>query len=301
MHEHNHHITDAAEFVKRLSIFADNDDLIEIENAKNLSYKLGHNPYSIYTNEEFREMMGLNRPLPAHLSQKSLVEAVVEDSSVEATSVDWVSAGYVTGVKNQGNCGSCWSFSTTGALEGAYKKRYGVLNSFSEQNLVSCDNADSACNGGWMDTAFKWIQGNGGLCTESAYPYTSGSTGTKGTCYTSCTKVSGSKIVSYTDLGQTESQLQAGVDLQPVSVAVDASSAWQMYSSGVFTGSCTNNVNHGVLNVGYGTWTDGTPYWKVKNSWGTGWGQGGYIYMQRNTGTYGGKCGIALYASYCSV
>merc|ERR1712072_590679 len=102
-------------------------------------------------------------------------------------SVDWEAAGAVTPVKNQGNCGSCWSFSTTGSIEGAYQIKYGTLESFSEQNLVSCDNTDAGCNGGWMDDAFEWMKSNGGICTEADYPYTSGDTGQSGSCAQNCT------------------------------------------------------------------------------------------------------------------
>jgi len=294
LQEHGVQLKNGEEFLARLNVFAANDDLIETHNAVNQDYKLGHNEYSMYTFEEFSQMMGLHNPVPA----APLASAIHTDEDVSAapTSIDWVSKGAVTGVKNQGNCGSCWSFSTTGALEGIYKIKKGSLQSFSEQQLVSCDNVDHACNGGWMTNAFDWIKKNGGLCTESAYPYTSGTTGQKGTCYTSCSKVSGSAVTGYTNVANSESSLQTAVAQQPVAVAIDASSALQMYKSGVFTGSCTTNVNHGVLAVGYGK--DGKDFWKVKNSWGTSWGEAGYIRMERNVGTRGGKCGITTGASY---
>jgi len=112
------------------------------------------------------------------------VHVAPSDASALPASVDWTTAGAVTPVKNQGNCGSCWSFSATGSIEGAYEIKYNNLQSFSEQELVSCDTTDAGCNGGWMDDAFAWAQKNGGLTTEAAYPYTSGTSGTSGTCKT---------------------------------------------------------------------------------------------------------------------
>lgn len=299
--QYNVQLKNGEEFSHRLSVFASNDDYITEENAKGHPYSLGHNEYSMYTNDEFRAMMRLDQPIPAPV----IADGVHSDENVSAVpaSVDWVSSGAVTGVKNQGNCGSCWSFSTTGCLEGAYKIKYGSLPSFSEQELVDCDTTDSGCNGGWMTNAFKWVQGNGGLCTESAYAYTSGNTGTAGTCKkSSCTSVSGSRVAAYYSVSGTESALQTAVASQPISVAIDASTAFQFYKSGVFTGSCSNNVNHGVLAVGYGRDSSSNlDFWKVKNSWGTSWGEAGYVRMQRNTGTYGGKCGITTGASYATL
>jgi cathepsin L len=221
------------------------------------------------------------------------VEASLNVSALPA-SVDWSLKGAVTGVKDQGNCGSCWSFSATGALEGAYQIKYGTLVSFSEQNLVSCDTIDSACNGGLMDTAFSWVKSNGGLCTESGYPYTSGTTGQKGTCTTTCTKNTAVAPKSFTDVAKnSDSALMTALASQPVSIAIQANQpAFQLYKSGVLTGTCGSNLDHGVLAVGYGTWTDGTDYYKVKNSWGTGWGMSGYILIQRGNPQRCGECGI---------
>jgi cathepsin L len=227
-------------------------------------------------------------------------------SSSAASSVDWVSAGAVTPVKDQGQCGSCWSFSTRGALEGAYYTTYGSLPSFSEQQLVDCDNRqhggkDMGCNGGLMDNAFTWIKKNGGLCTEVSYPYVSGTTKTAGTCQSTCSAVKNSAVVSYTDVPiKSDSAMMQALTQQPVSVAIEADQkAFQLYKSGVFTGECGVNLDHGVLVVGYGTMS-GTDYFRVKNSWGTTWGDAGYIYIGRgsqfNDGQ--GQCGVLLSASY---
>jgi C1A family cysteine protease len=282
-------------FTYMLSNFANNDDIIETHNAKkDETYTLGHNQFSHMSFDEFKSYvrLGLDAPTP-----ETVAEYVLEapkDLSALPASMDWSTKGAVTGVKDQGNCGSCWSFSATGALEGAYEIKYGTLVSFSEQNLVSCDTTDSACNGGWMDNAFAWTKTNGGLCTESGYPYTSGTTGQKGACTTTCTKNTGVTPKSFTDVAKnSDSALMTAIAQQPVSIAIQANQpAFQSYKSGVLTGTCGSNLDHGVLVVGYGTWTDGTDYYKVKNSWGTSWGMGGYILIQRGNPQRCGECGI---------
>lgn len=216
-------------------------------------------------------------------------------------SVDWVTAGAVTPVKNQGQCGSCWSFSTTGALEGAFQIKNGKLDSFSEQQLVSCDTTNSGCNGGWMDTAFVWIRDNGGICSENSYPYTSGTTQTSGTCQKTCSNIAGSAPRSYTDVQpKSDAAMMSALDKQPVSVAIQADqSTFQLYKSGVFTDTCGAQLDHGVLTVGYGN-LDGTDYYNVKNSWGVSWGMNGYILLERggNQNKGAGQCGILSAPSY---
>jgi C1A family cysteine protease len=288
-------INDNNKFNHMLSNFANNDDMIEAHNSKGLSYELGHNQYSHLSFEEFKDYikLGLDRIAPETESAYSVIDSNLNVSALPA-SVDWTTKGAVTGVKDQGNCGSCWSFSATGALEGAYQIKYGTLISFSEQNLVSCDTIDSACNGGLMDNAFSWTKSNGGLCTESGYPYTSGTTGQKGTCLTTCAKNTAVAPKSFTDVAKnSDSALMTALALQPVSVAIQANQpAFQLYKSGVLTGTCGTNLDHGVLAVGYGKWTDGTDYYKVKNSWGTSWGMSGYILIQRGNPQRCGECGI---------
>jgi C1A family cysteine protease len=280
-------------FYDMLINFANNDDIIETHNANtNKTYTLGHNQFSHLSFTEFKEYvhLGLVRSNSYNMVNLNLNYNV----SALPTSVDWTTKGAVTSVKDQGNCGSCWSFSATGALEGAYQIKYGTLVSFSEQNLVSCDTTDSACNGGWMDNAFTWTKTNGGLCTEAGYPYTSGTTGQKGTCVTTCSKNTGVTPKSFTDVAKnSDSALMTALAQQPVSIAIEADQpAFQLYKSGVLTGTCGSNLDHGVLAVGYGTYTDGTDYYKVKNSWGTSWGMNGYILIQRGNPQRCGECGI---------
>merc|ERR1711907_635406 len=148
---------------------------------------------------------------------------------------------------------------------------------------------DSGCNGGLMDYGFTFAKNNGGLCEESAYPYTSGTTKHRGTCEdSSCAKYC--QPTSYVDVtSDNQDDFEAALCQGPVSFAIEADqSTFQLYSSGVLTGSCGSNLDHGVLTVGYGT-EGGTDYWKVKNSWGSSWGANGYVLIQRGVN----KCGIA--------
>lgn len=290
---HNITVIDGSHYSHMLNNFANNDDTITRHNYnEDNTFELGHNQYSHLSFEEFKQYirLGLDSPAPETVASTILTGNV----TALPTSIDWSQKGAVTGVKDQGNCGSCWSFSATGALEGAYQIKYGTLVSFSEQNLVSCDTIDSACNGGLMDNAFTWTKSNGGLCTESGYPYTSGTTGQKGTCTTTCTKNTAVTPKSFTDVAKnSDSALMSALAIQPVSIAIQANQpAFQLYKSGVLTGTCGTNLDHGVLAVGYGTYTDGTDYYKVKNSWGSGWGMGGYILIQRGNPQRCGECGI---------
>jgi C1A family cysteine protease len=291
-------VKDNQRLAHMLNNFANNDDIIELHNKNTMNtFELGHNQFSHMNSEEFKAYVGDTYIKEHEDDEHEDDEYEHEDYEVLTAlpaSVDWTTKGAVTGVKDQGNCGSCWSFSATGALEGAYQIKYGTLVSFSEQNLVSCDTIDSACNGGLMDNAFKWTTSNGGLCTESGYPYTSGTTGQKGTCTTTCAKNTAVTPKSFTDVAKnSDSALMTALVQQPVSIAIQADQpAFQLYKSGVLTGTCGSNLDHGVLAVGYGTWTDGINYYKVKNSWGTSWGMSGYILIQRGNPQRCGECGI---------
>lgn len=288
----------AAHFVQMLNNYANNDDIIETHNAKNLSYTLGHNQFSHMSQDEWREYVKLGLKRPEASTAAEIHQAPADVSSLPA-SIDWEALGAVTPVKDQGQCGSCWSFSTTGALEGAYFNKYKNLVSFSEQNLVDCDNfknggSDMGCNGGLMDRAFNWVAKNGGICTEADYPYVSGTTKTAGTCnQSSCTKVAGVAPQSHVDVAtNSDNALMSALTIGPVSVAIEADqSAFQLYKSGVFTAPCGTNLDHGVLAVGYGT-MNGVDFYKVKNSWGPNWGSNGYIYLQRGVSQAQGQCGI---------
>ncbi|CAN0204884.1 unnamed protein product, partial [Laminaria digitata] len=177
--------------------------------------------------------------------------------------VDWTTKGGVTDVKNQGSCGSCWSFSTTGAMEGAHFIKTGTLAQFSEQELVDCDSYDMGCDGGLMDNSFHWIQQNHGICSETDYPYKAISDECQ---KASCKVVPGTDVDKWIDVDHdSEEALMAAVAQQPVSIAIEADEmSFQLYSGGVLTASCGTNLDHGVLLVGYGVSEDGIKYWKVR-------------------------------------
>eukprot|EP00908_Phaeocystis_cordata_P024057 Transcript_6532.p1 GENE.Transcript_6532~~Transcript_6532.p1 ORF type:complete len:481 (-),score=199.92 Transcript_6532:244-1686(-) len=288
-----------------VAAFAHNDALIDGHNAKKLSFWLGHNEFSDLTFEEFqRKHMAGGMALFTNRAPKNVERVHLtgrNGGGAPPDAIDWVAKGAVTPVKNQGQCGSCWSFSTTGSIEGSWALQTGSLTSLSEQELVSCDNAahggeDQGCAGGLMDNAFEWLESRG-LCTEAAYPYTAG-TGIGGQCQQACTPVV--SVAKFTDVPKgDEIALKSAVAQQPVSIAVDASgSQWQLYKGGVFDHAmCGKQLDHGVLLVGYGTdkgLFSKKDYWKIKNSWGATWGLDGYMHMVAGKN----MCGLANSASY---
>ena len=243
---------------------------------------MGHNMFSDWSEDEFQATLGFLALEPLKGGEYGTFTPTDEDT------VDWVAKGAVTAVKNQGSCGSCWSFSTTGSMEGAHFIKTGELLSLSEQQLVDCShNGNLGCMGGMMDRAFTWTESHP-LETESDYPYQGW------TIFHGCREdASKGKVAaqSFVDVTPQDSDaLKAAIAQGPVSVAIQANQkVFQRYSGGIITADCGTKLDHGVLAVGYGT-DNGTPYYKVKNSWGADWGEDGYVRIAITDGA--GMCGI---------
>mmetsp|Transcript_7965 Transcript_7965/g.20449 ORF Transcript_7965/g.20449 Transcript_7965/m.20449 type:complete len:647 (+) Transcript_7965:58-1998(+) len=304
----------------------ENDATIKGHNGgADAGFELGHNAYSSHSWAQFQAKMSTpdlvdrrkkrkHKPVGIHRdgdftghdwekSQRSTQMLGLSSSNSNVPDErDWVKEGAVTRVYNQANCGSCWSFSSTGAIEGLYFIQTKQLVPLSQQQLLACDYGPSAgryrdnyCGGGLPDNAFGWTANAGGLCRYEDYPYVSGS-GKQYSCVSRCSPVvtvRGFKDVSPHD----ETALLDAVAQQPVSVGIDASDyPFMFYKRGVLdTPKCGDKLDHAVLVVGYGTEpSDGKPYWKVKNSWGPSWGEDGYVRMVRGKN----MCGIASMPSY---
>jgi len=261
------------------------------------SFKMGINHIADLPFSEYRKLNGYRRMFGDANAPKNSSRWLAPLHATVPDSIDWREHGYVTEVKNQGMCGSCYAFSATGSLEGQHKRATGTLTSLSEQNIVDCSAkyGNNGCNGGLMDFAFQYIKENHGIDTEDSYPYK----GTQKKCHFRKQGV-GADDTGFIDLPEgDEEQLKIAVATQgPISVAIDAGHrSFQLYRSGVYyEKECSSEqLDHGVLLVGYGTDPQHGDYWLVKNSWGESWGESGYVRIARNRNNH---CGIATKASY---
>merc|ERR1712187_702572 len=264
--------------------FKDMVDFVKEHNAKESTYKVSYTgPFADKTPEEYKAILGF-KPASTDLPKAGVH---VHSGSPAVDSIDWTTKGAVTPVKNQKQCGSCWAFSSTGGVEGRWEVATGSLKSLSEQQLVDCSKQNSGCNGGLMDYAFSFYRSTS-IASESSYPYTA----RDGSCKSSyTTAIPSGGVTGYTDCSGASS-LQSALQTGPVSVAVQADqSSFQRYASGILSSGCGTNLDHGVLAAGLDT---AQGYYLVKNSWGSSWGDNGYLKIS----TSGNVCGITSQPSY---
>ena len=269
-----------------LSTFAlSNREFIQKHNYENHSFLVEENQY--INNTYIDEFSLINHNI--FISKNNPI--LINYTDLHKNSVDWRKNFKVSSVKNQGSCGSCWAFSSVGAVESAWAIKHDVLYNLSEQELIDCSTKNNGCEGGSMDLAFQYIIDNG-LCSNFSYPYT----GQAGICSDTCKSLV--KISNYSDIiPNQEKMLMRAVQHQPVSVAIQANKrSFQMYKSGIYNDpDCGFQLDHGVLLIGYGyDKTYDMDYWIIKNSWSESWGENGYIRIERNIDDSRGLCGIAM-------
>jgi len=279
-------------FFKRYSIFKENTDFINEHNAQNSSFQMGMNHFGDLTFQEFSATYKGRAPTPARTALTVQPDNIHE--TVKAGGVlDWRTKGAVNPIQDQGQCGSCYSFSGICSVEGAWAIKNGQLLKLSEQQVVDCSRSlgNEGCNGGYEMYVFKYIMNNKGIGLSSKYPYT-------GRDYQACkssTSPTAATITTYQTVANEAAMMNA-VNKGPISIAVDASHSFQFYTRGVFDDTkCGTSLDHAINIVGYGT--DGASnkdYWIVRNSWGTSWGESGYIRIVRNKN----MCGLALDSIY---
>ena len=277
------------EYNYRLGIFAENYRFVQEHNAKDSSYKVAINHLSDLTPHEFKSF-NLGYTADASYTEGA-TEMKLQANLKAPSSLDWRAKGAVTGVKNQGQCGSCWSFSTTGAMEGYHFLKTGSLVALSEQELMDCTwlKGNLGCNGGLMPRAFNWLKTQC-LETETDYPYQAKSSWKCKEDKAKC--VSSTTIKGYNSVPASADGMVQALQNGPVSIAIEADQkSFQQYSSGTFDGECGTKLDHGVLCVGYTS-----EYFIVKNSWGSAWGDNGYIKLARKSGSQG-QCGMYMQAS----
>jgi cathepsin L len=293
--KHNKTYDSEINVTSKFENWIENSKFIEGHNAENSDFKLGLNKFADIGDEWYYRTWKNSKMwtfIHAPPVEKEEVPGLPE-------SVDWRKKNAVTHIKDQAQCGSCWAFSAVGSMEGQHAIHNGTLVSLSESQVVDCDvnGGDEGCGGGWMDGAFQYVINQGGIEPEKDYPYTPEDEPCTFNKSDIAAKFSGFKDVTGGEAGLKEAVANVG----PISVAIDASmSTFQFYKSGVYYDvNCSQTMlDHGVLVVGYGTTSDNKDYWIVKNSWGTSWGDKGYILMARNRNN---NCGIATKPSYPTV
>jgi C1A family cysteine protease len=284
------------EFSERFQIFRDNLKFIVKHNGEQNNSTLGLSRFSDMTHDEYQHFVSQSGY--SNNKWKLRCSSYNGDGRDVEREIDWREQGVVNEPRDQGNAGTCWAFSTTTSVESAHAIKTGNLYDLAEQQLVDCDTRSSGTNGGMMEWGMIYLIGNGGQCLEDSYPYTASDT----TCHDCKTVVSLSDCYGIEE-GNERAMMEI-LNQHPISVSIDASSReFQHYNSGVITSdSCYKQLNHGVAAVGYGE-DNGQKYWIVKNSWGTGYGQDGYVLIGRSdtSNSRNSVCGIAMDSSYPEV
>jgi C1A family cysteine protease len=277
--------------------------------AETHSWSKGLNQFSDLTHEEFQLYVGgetgscfANKDGKKNYEGLSFIAEVLPGDN-NPSSIDWTNyngKSYVTPVKNQGQCGSCWAFSAVGSTESQYAVKHQVtgsaIPSLSEQQVVDCDKQSGGCNGGIPDTAYNYMKTDGGLCNEQEYPYVGRNGQCKdSSCGTKYDPVTGFKSVTHDNPVSLET---AVATTGPVSICLDAGGTFSSYSGGIVDGGCGTAIDHCVLVVGYGT--SPQKYWRIKNSWGRSWGVSGYIKLCKQCGQNGnqGECAMLAHPTY---
>jgi len=280
------------EYQRRLGVYLANKRLVQEHNAKNAGFTVALNKFAAYTPAEYKSLLGFKQTISTEKSVKA--------SAPTAATVDWRTKNVVNAIKDQGQCGSCWAFSTVQTIESIYAINKGKLYSFSEQNLVDCVTSCYGCNGGLMTSALTYVAKNqsGKIMTESDYPYA----GVDQSCQFNSSKAFAAGVSGYGSVSAgSESDLASKCQTYgPIAIAIDASNwSFQLYSSGIYDESAcsSSNLDHGVGCVGYGT-EGSTNYWIVRNSWGTSWGESGYIRMVKDKNNQCGEASMACYAKF---
>ncbi|CAN6300475.1 unnamed protein product [Urochloa humidicola] len=292
---YNRSYATAEEGERRFQVYRRNMEHIEATNrAGNLTYTLGENQFADLTEEEFLDLYAM-KGMPSVRRDAGRKQANFSGAVYAPPTVDWRAKGAVTPIKNQGpSCSSCWAFVTAATIESITKIKTGKLVSLSEQELIDCDPYDGGCNLGYFVNGYRWVIENGGLTTEANYPYQA----RRNYCSRNKAAQHAARISDYVQVPAGEAQLQQAVAQQPIAAAIEMGGSLQFYSGGVFAGQCGTRMNHAITVVGYGADANtGLKYWLVKNSWGTSWGERGYLRIRRDF-TRSGLCGIALDLAY---
>jgi C1A family cysteine protease len=274
--------------------FERHEEIIAAHNATESTFTLGHNKFSTWTDAEYKRILGYKESI----IPQAPAETFDESNYQAAASVDWRNHNAVTPIKDQGQCGSCWAFSSTGCMEGANAIKNGSLVSLAEQQFVSCVTLCFGCNGGNYGIVFSRYSPKNPSYGESAWPYTA----TNGTCSPPSGSTTGISMSGGTAVTtNSKTAMMAALEQQPVSVSIEADkSVFQSYQSGVFSSSqCGTSLDHAVLLVGYSTGTSEGDYFILKNSWGTSWGDAGYMKLGMEANGTDGYCGVYMNPMTC--